>query len=113
MTLVRQPTSIPHSGSLKKLGSTFSSACQAGWSGGSGTKFQVRLGKHPVHQFAKALIEIAAAAALLGKQESAPVDVHPQPLDFGVGELRCFAAIDEQDRRFQQVFDRGHCGSMT
>ena len=72
------------------------------------TQFQVRLGKHLGHQLAKAPIEIAAAATLLGKQESAAVDVHPQPLDLGVGELRRVAAVDEQDRRLQQIFDRGH-----
>ena len=72
------------------------------------TQFQVRLGKYPGDQLAKALIEIAGAATLLGKQEPAAVDVHPQPLDFGVGELRRVAAVDEQDRRFQQIFDRGH-----
>ncbi len=71
---------------------------------------QLGLGKDLFHQLAEASVEAAAAAALLGKDEAAPIDVLSQP-QFLVGrELRRLAARDEQDRRLQQVLDRGLAG---
>ena len=69
----------------------------------------LRFMKHGADQRTKSLLKSAViTAAVLGKHESAPVNVVAQFLRVGE-QRRCKAAADVEHRSLQQIFDRsGH-----
>ena len=107
MTTVRQPCSMPQSGWTSGVSRCL--ARQTGCSSASGRSWYSSSGKISFIEPPEALVELLVAAAGVGEQEAALLDVVADVLPGRGGELRGVVAVEEEDRRLEQVRQPWRC----